>query len=95
MIEYVQLECDSYLVEELMGLLEPVASCASAWHNVGDDGAGVGSLFMVFFPIWLRMVVCCVGCVCFYSGFVVWWCLLRSVMYQCYFFLYNIAVLLL
>jgi hypothetical protein len=29
------------------------------------------------------------------QGFFVWWCLLRRVMYQCYFFLYDIAVLLL
>jgi hypothetical protein len=29
-IEYVQLECDSSLVEELRGPLEPTSCCASA-----------------------------------------------------------------
>jgi hypothetical protein len=43
--EYVQLECDSSLVEELSGLLEHAAGCDSAWHNVGDDGTSFGGLF--------------------------------------------------
>jgi hypothetical protein len=29
------------------------------------------------------------------QGLFVWWCSLRRVMYHCYFFLYDIAVLLL
>jgi hypothetical protein len=41
----VQLECDSSLVEELRGPLEPAACCALAWHSVGDDGTCFSGLF--------------------------------------------------
>jgi hypothetical protein len=43
----------------------PAAGGVAAWYNVGDDGAGVGG--SVFAPIWLWLVVCCFGCVCFCS----------------------------
>jgi hypothetical protein len=47
---YVQVECDSCMVEELRGPFEPATGCVSAWHNVGDDGAGVGGLFRSSVP---------------------------------------------
>jgi hypothetical protein len=47
------------------GALVPAAGGVAAWYNVGDDGAGVGG--SVFAPIWLWLVVCCFGCVCFCS----------------------------
>jgi hypothetical protein len=94
-VGHVQFVDDSPMVEELWGLLVPAAGYASAWHSVGDDGAGVGGLLRSS-PIRVWMVVCCVGCVCFlFLGLFVWWCVLRPVMYHCCLFLYDIAVLLL
>jgi hypothetical protein len=37
--------------------------------------------------------VLCRVCLFLFRGLFVWWCMLRLVMYQCYFFLYDIAVL--
>jgi hypothetical protein len=66
---FLQLECDGSMVEELRGSLEPAAGCASAWHSVGDDDSGVDGLFRSSRPcMWLRMVVYCVGCVCYASA---------------------------
>jgi hypothetical protein len=36
------------MVEEFGGLAVPAAGRASAWHNVGDSGAGGGGLFQLF-----------------------------------------------
>jgi hypothetical protein len=47
---FVQLEDDSPTVEKLRGSLVPVAGCATAWHNVGDDGACVGGLLQSPLP---------------------------------------------
>jgi hypothetical protein len=46
---YVQFEDDGSMVEVLRGQLVPVAGCAPAWHNVGDDGAGIDGLFGLLF----------------------------------------------
>jgi hypothetical protein len=46
-------------------------------------------------PSWLGLVVCGSECVCFVQGVFVWWCQLRLVMYYCFFFLNDRAVLLL
>jgi hypothetical protein len=67
----------------------------STWHIVVDDGAGVDSLLR-----FLSHMVAVGGVLCrvhlfLLWGLFVWWCMLRAVMYQCYFFLYDIAVLLL
>jgi hypothetical protein len=38
----------------------PAAGCASAWHNVGDGGAGGGGLFKSSLPVdwgWWCMLV--------------------------------------
>jgi hypothetical protein len=56
----VQLVDDSPMMEGLCGLLVPAASCALAWHNVGDDGAGVGGLLWSSLPCgrsWWRVVL--------------------------------------
>jgi hypothetical protein len=37
-------------VEELRGSLVPIVGCASAWHSVGDDGAGVDDLLQSPLP---------------------------------------------
>jgi hypothetical protein len=92
----VQLVDDSPMMEGLCGLLVPAASCALAWHSVGDDGAGVGGLLWSSLPCdcsWWRVVL---GAFVFlFLGLFVWWCVLRPVLYQCCFFLNDIAVLLL
>jgi hypothetical protein len=38
------------MVEELWRLLVPATGCASAWHSVIDDGAGVGGLLRSSLP---------------------------------------------
>jgi hypothetical protein len=38
------------MVEELWRLLVPAAGCASAWHSVGDDDAGVSGLLRSSLP---------------------------------------------
>jgi hypothetical protein len=72
----VQFEDDSPMMEELWELLVLAASCASAWHNVGDDGAGVGGLVRSSLPFgcgwwcveciyvhgFVRVVVCASAC---------------------------------
>jgi hypothetical protein len=48
------------MMEGLCGLLVPAASCALAWHSVGDDGAGVGGLLWSSLPCdcsWWRVVL--------------------------------------
>jgi hypothetical protein len=48
------------MMEGLCGLLVPVAGCASAWHGVGDDDAGVGALLCSSLPCgcsWWRVVL--------------------------------------
>jgi hypothetical protein len=47
---FVQLECDSSMVEEFRGSLEPATGCALAWHSVGDDDVGVDGLFQSSLP---------------------------------------------
>jgi hypothetical protein len=47
---YLQFEVDSPMAEEARGPLVSVAGCASAWHNVGDCGTGVGGLLWSFLP---------------------------------------------
>jgi hypothetical protein len=46
-VVHVQFEVDSPMVEEFGGLAVPAAGRASAWHNVGDSGAGGGGLFQL------------------------------------------------
>jgi hypothetical protein len=82
----VRLEEDSHVVEELWWVFEFAASHALLWHNVGDNGAA-RQLALSSSPRWwwcsveLRAFVC-VGCT------------LRRVMYECFFFLYDMTMLL-
>jgi hypothetical protein len=75
--------------------LVPVAGCAPAWHNVGDDGAGAGGLFGLLSHVVVVGGVLCRVRLFLFMGLFVWWCVVRPVMYHCCFFLYDIAVLLL
>jgi hypothetical protein len=65
--------------------------CLSAWHIVGDDDAVHGWLLLAPLPVCGCVVFCSVCCWC---PFVEWWCSLRCVMYNCFFFSYDVAVLL-
>jgi hypothetical protein len=46
----------------VLGLFGLAAGC-----SIGDDNADVVWLLSISSPKWFRMVVCCVGCVCFCS----------------------------
>jgi hypothetical protein len=64
-IVYVQFECDNSMVEELRGA---VWACSRLRLGVAQRWwrrRMCRRLVSVFSPMWLRMVVCCVGCVCF------------------------------
>ena len=63
-----------------------------AWHSVGNDGAFRGWLLLAPLPGCGGVVFCCVCCL--RALFVLWWCSLRRIMYECFFFLYDVAVLL-
>jgi hypothetical protein len=82
----VRLEEDSHVVEELWWVFEFAAGHALLWHIVGDNGAAP-QLALSSSPRWwwcsveLRAFVC-VGCT------------LRCVMYECFFFLYDMITLL-
>jgi hypothetical protein len=39
------------MVEEFGRLVVPATGCASAWHSVGDGGAGGGGLFQSSLPV--------------------------------------------
>jgi hypothetical protein len=67
----------------------------SAWHNVGDNGADVDGLFRTPLPSGGGGDALCRVCLFVFEGLFVWWCPLRRVLYQYFFFLNDTAVLLL
>jgi hypothetical protein len=68
------------MVEVLRGQLVRAAGCASAWHSVGDDSAGVDSLFGLLSHVVVVGVLYRVRLFLF-IGLFVWWCVLQPVMY--------------
>jgi hypothetical protein len=52
--------------------LVPVAGCAPAWHNVGDDGAGAGGLFGLLSHVVVVGGVLCRVRLFLFMGLFVW-----------------------
>jgi len=61
------------------------------WHSVGDDGAFLGGLLLTPLPSYGGVAICCVRC----RALFVWLCSFRRVIYNCFYFLNDKAVLLL
>ena len=59
-----------------------------AWHSVGYDGAVRGGFFR--FLSQFVVVLCFCWVCCLHALFVWWWCLLRRIMNECFFFLYVV-----
>jgi hypothetical protein len=92
---FVQLECDSSMVEELRGPLEPAAGVPRR----GTTLVMTTQVSVICFGLLSYVVkdgdVLCRVCLFVFRGLFVWWCMLLPIMYQCCFFLHDIAVLLL
>ena len=61
------------------------------WHSVDDDGAVLGGLLLTPLPSYGGVAIYCVRC----RALFVWLCSFRRVMYNCFYFLNDKAVLLL
>ena len=88
----LQLEGDSPLVEEFELPLW-LAAGRGFWRGtaLATTARFVGGFFGSSPRLWCCSVLLCV---LLHALFVWWWCSLRRVMYECFFFLYDATVLL-